>query len=113
MSDFKLIDSKILSVQEVNNTLSVQTYLRVEMYDYVVDKDKKVLRGDKNHKIDIEYNITYTRPYEKQDITKCPNCGATLKKTTKGRCEYCRTLIVKPSTDFVMSKKTCINQRKK
>ena len=114
MSDFKFIDCKITEVKEENGLLNINTYLRVEMYDYVVDSENKVMRGDKNHKIDIEYIITFVKI--KNNIvneTICPNCGAKIETVTSGKCEYCGTVVVVDAKDYVMSKKTCVGQRRK
>ena len=43
----------------------------------------------------------------------CPNCGAKIKAVTTGTCEYCRTKIVTPANEYVMSRKTNVGQRRK
>ena len=113
MSDFKLISTKITDIKEENGLLNITTYLNVTMYDYVVEKDEKVLRGDDKHKIDISYLITFVKTSSQETrVTKCPNCGAEIDAVAGGKCEYCGTVIVVDAKDFVMSKKTCIGQRK-
>ena len=113
MSDFTLVDVRIIGLKEEYGILNVETYLNVTMYDYVVDKDKNVVRGDDKHKIDIKYTITFVRTAEEgEPVTKCPSCGAEIEGVTGGQCEYCRTLIVVDAKNFVMSKKTCVGQRK-
>ena len=114
MKDFELIDVKIINIKEENNLLNIETYLNVEMYDYVIDKDEKVIRGSNTHKINIEYLITFVKKSDNKDnIMKCPNCGASVDIVTSAKCEYCGSIIVVDARDFVMSKKTCIGQRDK
>ena len=113
MSNFEPIDTKIISIKEENGLVNVNVYLRVEMYDYVVDSDNKVLRGSSNRKIDIEYIITFVKTTKEVHDTICPNCGAKIDATTGGKCEYCGTVIVIDAKDYVMSKKSCIGQRSK
>ena len=113
MSDFEFIDAKIIRVFDENNVINVKTYLRVCMYDYVVDENNKVLRGDKNHKIDIQYIIDFVKEADTSKIEKCPHCGAEIKAITSGVCEYCRAKIVLPAKDYVMSRKMSVGQRRK
>ena len=113
MSDFSLGSTKITSIKEENGLLNVTVYLNVKMYDYVVDSEQKVVRGDAKHKIDISYTITFVKTSsEETKVTHCPNCGAEIDAIAGGKCDYCGTVIVVDAKDFVMSKKTCIGQRK-
>ncbi len=114
MKDFKLIDCKIVAIKEENGLLNIDTYLRVEMYDYVIDKDKKVVRGNEHSKIDIEYLITFVKTSkDSNEEVSCPNCGAKLDIVSSSKCEYCGSVIVVDAKEYVMSKKTCIGQRNK
>ena len=86
-------------------------YLNVKMYDYVVDANNDVIRGNKNRKINITYLIIFVKPLAAKNITNCPNCGGKLNDTAREKCEHCDTIIVKSRNEFVMSKKTNIKQR--
>lgn len=110
MKDFEYIDVKITNVTEESGMVNVTVYLHTAMYDYVVDHDKKTVRGKDNHKIDIEYSITFVKASESSE-EKCPNCGAPFEGVAGGKCEYCGSTIVIGPKDYVMSKKTCIGQR--
>ena len=110
MKDFEYIDVKITNVTEESGMVNVTVYLHTAMYDYVVDHDKKTVRGKDNHKIDIEYSITFVKASESAS-TKCPNCGAPFEGVAGGTCEYCGSTIVIGPKDYVMSKKTCVGQR--
>lgn len=113
MSDFKLIDIKIIDISSANDLVNVRTYLRVRMYDYVVDEDNNVVRGTKSKKIDIEYIIDFVKAVDTIKNMKCPNCGAKIEAVTSGTCKYCKTKIVVPAKEYVMSRKTSIGQRRK
>ena len=113
MNDFDLINCKIYGVTEENGMLNVKTYLRVTMYDYVVDEKGTVLRGTDKRKIDIEYTITFVKSLKNGKDTYCPNCGAKIEMNASGKCPYCGSTVVIDAEDFVMSKKTCVGQRMK
>ena len=110
MKDFENIDVKITNITEESGIVNVTVYLHTAMYDYVVDNNKKTVRGKDNHKIDIEYSITFVKASD-ESLKKCPNCGAPFEGVAGGKCEYCGSTIVIGRKDYVMSKKTCIGQR--
>ena len=110
MKDFENIDVKITNITEESGIVNVTVYLHTAMYDYVVDNNKKTVRGKDNHKIDIEYSITFVKASD-EIKQKCPNCGAPFEGVAGGKCEYCGSTIVIGPKEYVMSKKTCIGQR--
>lgn len=110
MKDFENIDVKITNITEEAGIVNVTVYLHTAMYDYVVDNNKKTVRGKDNHKIDIEYSITLVKASD-ESKQKCPNCGAPFEGVAGGKCEYCGSTIVVGPKEYVMSKKTCIGQR--
>ena len=113
MSDFENIDVKIIDISSDNGIINVKTYLRVCMYDYVVDERDNVVRGNRQWKVDIEYIIDFVRENDIGKLENCPYCGAKLTNVTGGVCEYCRTKIVLPAKDYVMSRKKSVSQRRK
>lgn len=111
MKDFELKGVKVYKAENVNGMLNVSIYLNVEMYDYVVDENDKVVRGSSSKKINIEYEITFVKKENTNEETICPNCGAKVDVVTGAKCEYCGSVVVVDAKEYVMSKKTCVNQR--
>lgn len=112
MSDFDKINVKITNIRDENGLLNVSAYLRVTMYDYVVDGSGSVVRGNDKRKIDIEYIVTFVKSSkDEHGDTICPNCGAKIDAVANGKCDYCGSTVVVDAKDFVLSKKTCIGQR--
>ncbi len=110
MSDYVLKKSVICKIEKEGSLVSVQVYMLVSFYDYVIDtKTKKVTRGTKDSKITNHYVMTFVRSDEKKEV-KCPNCGAVVPYNTSGVCKYCRATIVKDADEFVLSKKTNVNK---
>ena len=108
MSDFENIDLKIYSVTSNNGVVTLKFYLNVKLYDYVVDYYNNVMRGNKNEKIDIKYLISMQKNIG-DIVTECPNCGAKIE-SNQTTCRYCNSKFVNNSTNWVMSKKECIDQ---
>ena len=57
----------------------------------------------------MTYDLTFIKSKSETD-NKCPNCGAPLDNVTSSVCPYCKSTIVNGSHDFVLSKKSAINQ---
>lgn len=110
MSDFEYIDCKLLKLSQIHNKLQMEIYLNVKMYDYVVDQNNIVIKGNKNKKINIGYRIIFEKNIS-DNLNTCSNCGATMTNNTTNECEYCNSVIIKESNEWVMSKKICIYQR--
>lgn len=108
MSDFENIDLKIYSVTSNNGIVTLKFYLNVKMYDYVVDYYNNVTRGNKNKKMNITYLITMQKNVG-DVVTECPNCGAKIENN-QTTCRYCDSKFANNSTNWVMSKKECIEQ---
>lgn len=82
MKDFEIINIKIYQVSNEHNLLSVDLYLNVRMFDYVIDIDtKECIKGNINDKIDFEFELRFEKRNNGNDI----------------------------NNQFVMSKKSCIN----
>ncbi len=108
MEDFELEHVKIIGVEKISNIVSIKTLVKVSFYDYVINtKTNEVVRGNKNKKVLLEYEIVYTQSLSK--IDKCPNCGGELDDKNEV-CLYCRSRINKLSNNFVISKKRNIFQ---
>jgi len=112
MSDFKLVSFRIKRITKENGILTVETNMKIEMYDYLINSDtKELLRGSDKHKICIKYAITFVKNDNINNEFKCPNCGKKIDNKTSGKCPYCDSEIVVLPNDFVMSKKENLGQR--
>ena len=111
MEDIKATNTKILNVKIENGVETVSAGLTIEMYDYVVNNKNEVTRGTNKQKIEITYIITLTKKAN-EIIEKCPRCGAEIKDISSGTCSYCKYKVVNNTSNFVMSKKQNINQRR-
>lgn len=106
MNDYKLLDSKIISYVDLNGTHLVRVYMKISLFDYVINMgSKNVIRGTKSYPLTNNYYMEFIK---KSNTTydKCPCCGAELKELVHGRCSYCRSIITDTSGEFVLSKKT-------
>lgn len=112
MSAFLLQDSHITDVKEQNGQIIVETYMSILFYDYVIDTTtNEVIRGRDDIMTKNNYLMTFIKNKNVVDTSKCPNCGAPLNKKHSATCSYCKSDVVFPSNEFILSKKTNINNK--
>ncbi len=87
-------------------------YLAASMIDYQVkEATGEVILGDKTTRWNMYYKMTFMRSNdaktrsarEKDEGFVCPNCGAPLKGTSFGKCEYCDSVVLTGVYDWVLS----------
>lgn len=78
MSDFKLKEEYLVSINKENDITTVEILLKVAFFDYIVNKDKKTIRGNKYRKVMMTYLLTFV--YNEMATDKCPHCGAKLEE---------------------------------
>ena len=112
MTAFDQEEIRIINIKKEAKLITVEVYLRVTFYDYVINnKTKEVIRGTKDHTLTNNYEMQFVRKVDNtKKKHKCPNCGAEIETVTSTKCEYCGSDIVVDATEFVLSKKTNINK---
>lgn len=87
-------------------------YLTASMIDYQVkEATGEVIFGDKTTRWNMYYKMTFMRSAgsktrsakEKEEGFVCPNCGAPIKGTSFGVCEYCGSTVTTGMYDWVLS----------
>ncbi len=101
--DFKLIYFNIVGMEIKKETVSLTVFMKIECFDYKINKTGKIIRGSKRKKVVHNYRMTFMKGIGKQN--KCPNCGATLKNTNSTTCEYCNSVIIGEKYDWILSEK--------
>lgn len=90
----------------------LSVYLAASMIDYQVkEQTGEVVYGDKSTRWNLKYKMTFVRTLgsktrsakEKDTGWTCPNCGAPLKGTSFGKCEYCDSVVTTGLYDWVLS----------
>ncbi len=77
-------------------------------YDYVVDREGKIVSGSKSKTRDYTEYWTLIRTAAKKGATKiepvCGNCGAPIEIDQAGECIHCRAHVTAGEFDWVLSK---------
>ncbi|MBL7554421.1 MAG: Tim44 domain-containing protein [Bdellovibrionaceae bacterium] len=81
-----------------------------QMIDYTLDKEGKVIRGNKRRPVHFSEYWTFIKGINNnqkspktQDFHLCPSCGAQLKIEMSGICEFCGTKVTLGQFDWVLS----------
>ena len=98
-------DINITSISGDSLEKTIKCILTVMLRDYIINGEKRVVRGSKN----IIYENTYelTLNYKLENIDVCPNCGANIEGKI---CKYCTAIIPNNKINLSLSKKEIINQ---
>lgn len=78
-TNIKLESFKVLSIKEKDNSADILIYLHVSQYDYVIDKNKNVVRGTEQAEYQIEYKILLEHISNELKIKKKECIGKWIK----------------------------------
>lgn len=109
MKDFELIGFKIIGMEVKENLASLTTVMQVSCYDYIIDKDGKVVRGNDKRKVTYTYSMTFNKGMSEKP-NKCPNCNAPLENVNSSTCPYCDSTIIGDNYDWILAKKQVLSQ---
>ena len=112
MKDFEVKSFEIVGMERIENTIALKVRMTVECFDYVVDKENKVVRGTDKQKMVYDYEMTFVKGMDTK-VNKCPNCNAPLENVNSSVCPYCDSVIISNNYDWVLAKKQMMNQYRK
>lgn len=79
-TNIKQQEVKVLSIKKKDDIETINIYLYVSQYDYVIDNKKKLVRGTGDTEYQIEYRLTLERNKDKQfKISKKECTGKWIK----------------------------------
>jgi len=87
---------------------SITVRIRASMIDYTVDRDGRVISGSRKSPRAFTEYWTFIRRAGVQtdpehDVEACPSCGAQVKVSQSGVCDYCGTKVVTGEFGWVLS----------
>lgn len=104
--------AELVSFNQDNEKDMLEVALNVSMVDYIKDENtNEVIKGNKETRIMNTYKMIFTRkkgvltqkePDEPEEVI-CPNCGAKVKVTISGKCDYCQTVITTYSHGWILN----------
>ena len=109
MKDFDFVTGGIVSRRRYAGKDTVTMLFRVKCKDYVIDSNKRVLRGKKNLTCDYLYELRLEKSATKKSIV-CPSCGNTLENNDGVVCPHCETIIHTSTNRFRLANKRMVYQ---
>lgn len=107
------IDRSYLHKYERNPQYEYLTvYMATRMNHYIIDEStRRVVNGNPNVECNNNYLLTFmrktgvrTHKSTGESVSKnCPNCGAPLRITNSGKCDYCNCIITTGDFDWVLA----------
>ncbi len=105
MKDFTFVNGRVVEIQKIDDQTILTMQMNVKFCDYIIDeKTKEIVFGKRDEKISVYYLMVFVRNDKKDTITKCPNCGAEIKKGAD-TCEFCKSKITKESDEWLLARK--------
>ncbi len=77
-------------------SLYMDYYMNADTNDYV--------SGINNRRVEVVHEITFKKKegVEKGNVTKCPNCGASVDLESTSKCPYCNEDLSNINYDYIM-----------
>ena len=114
MSDIDFVHCSISDIKKKHLKVELTVTLIVNCRDYIINvSSNKVVRGNDRAINQYTYELKFVRSEKGSLITICPSCGAALEDVNSDKCEYCDTVIVKDTDNYVMTDKKMIRQKVK
>lgn len=118
IDEVAILRTYISGYRESGDKEVLEVYLKCRLKDYIINDDnKKVIEGDPDDEITMEYLMTMarkkgvkTKVTEHTSVTRCPNCGASISINASGECEYCDSVVSNGDFDWVLTKYEVISQ---
>ena len=107
MEDFELIEAGIYHQETKDGYEEICVDMTVLFYDYIANNKGRIVRGNGNIKVRMNYELTFVRDIKA--IHNCPNCNAELKEG-QTICEYCHTHIHSVTGKLKLANKKDLNQ---
>jgi len=109
LEDIKILSMRPVKIEQDAFYESITLRIKAQMKDYTVDKNGRVLDGSKTQARTFSEYWTFIRrggfaedKKEKKE-NQCPNCGAPIKLSMAGICEYCGSKITSGDFDWILS----------
>ncbi len=110
--DYKLVESQIYSIESDDKYIKLKVAMKASCISYRLDAEKQLVDGSKTDHTIIVHELEFTKNIKTKEIEiNCPNCGAPTKRSAKGKCSYCGTIIGTESSDWQLSKNKVIAEK--
>lgn len=90
IDEIKLKDIIVFEALSSSIKQIISCKIDINYKNYTLNSIGQVIRGSQMHSVDESFEVTFRKDFDKNDVIKCPNCGASINGS---KCDYCRTLI--------------------
>ena len=108
--DIKLMGYKVIEAKKISGEIYITLHVELELFDYVVDNNGKVISGSKTEKTRCFKRISFSKKTGNKYIEKCPKCNAMIHEKGIGYCSYCGHQVDNGSGDWVLKSDALIDK---
>lgn len=110
--DYKLLEAQLYSITSTEKEIKLQIAMKASCISYRQDNENNIVDGSKTDRTIICHELEFTKKISVDEIElNCPNCGAPTKRSVKGKCSYCHTIIDSESTEWKLSKNKVLAEK--
>ena len=77
--------------------------IEISYINYRIDRNGYITSGNRNNPVTEKFEVTFRKDFEKESLTKCPNCGASMDVNATGRCPYCNNIFKQDDYDYILT----------
>ncbi len=109
---YQKIEAQIFSITTTDKDVILKIAIKASCYDYRLDAEKQLVDGSNEYKTMKVHELEFRKPVNDDNIDlNCPNCGAPTKRSTKGRCQYCNTIIHTLNSNWTLSENKIVAEK--
>ena len=102
-----VLDVKLIGCRPGKDSVPDRLFatINARFVNYLTDKNGKIVRGDQNDEIYMQYEWTLERSADigAERTVNCPNCGAPVDANRFASCPYCNSVIENSGYDWVIA----------
>ena len=98
-------ETEIKNIEITDEKIIITVSLLSKAYDYVMDRDGKIIKGQDERREAKRNILTFTKKINfknHKDVRKCPGCGASIDINYSGKCAYCDTIYNAKDYDYIL-----------
>lgn len=109
LENIEIISIRPVKIEQDAYYESMTVRIKAKMLDYTINKEGKVVSGNKNRQRTFSEYWTFIRRAGFADDKKekkkdtCPNCGGPIQVSMAGICEYCGGKVTSGEFDWILS----------
>lgn len=103
--ELNVASTTILNKRVEGDTFVMEVELISKALDYILDENGKMVSGNNQTRKCVKNHLIFTKKrnsQEKEEVTKCPGCGANMDINHNGKCLYCGAIYQLEEENYIL-----------